>query len=71
MARITSKRGTSTVSTQGLIFGKKSSAVPKNEIITTNRGTSVINTNDIPKVSKPSLKGQKITVKRGTEVIIL
>ena len=71
MARITSKRGTSTVSTQGLVFGKVSSKLPKNEIITTNRGTSVINTNDIPRVSQPSLKGQKITVKRGTEVITL
>ncbi len=71
MAKITSKRGTSNVSTQGLVFGKKSSAVPKNEIITTNRGTSVINTNDIPKVSKPSLKGQKITTNRGTSTTTL
>ena len=71
MARITSKRGTSTVSTQGLIFGKKSSAVPKNESITVNLGTKVVKTADIPNVSKPSLKGQKITVKRGTEVITL
>ena len=66
MVTITSKRGTSTINAQGLVFGKKSSAVPKNETITTNRGTSVIKAKDIPTVSQPSLKGQKITTKRGT-----
>ena len=71
MTTITSKRGTSTINTQGLVFGKKSSAVPKNETITTNRGTSVIKAKDIPTIVKPSLKGQTITVKRGTEVITL
>ena len=71
MATITSKRGTSTINTQGLVFGKKSSVVPKNETITTNRGTSVIKAKDIPNITKPSLKGQTITVKRGTEVITL
>ena len=66
MVTITSKRGTSTINAQGLIFKKVSSKLPKNETITTNRGTSVIKAKDIPTVSQPSLKGQKITTKRGT-----
>ena len=71
MTTITSKRGTSTTTDDGLVFGKKSSVLPKNESITVNLGTKVVKTADIPNVSKPSLKGQKITVKRGTEVITL
>jgi len=55
----------------GLVFGKKSSVLPKNETLTINRGTKVIKTEDIPTQKKISLKGQTITVKRGTEVIIL
>mgnify|MGYP001049075041 FL=1 len=70
MVTITSKRGTSTINAQGLIL-KVSSKLPKNETITTNRGTSVIKTEDIPNVSRIDLKGQTITVKRGTEVITL
>ena len=66
MVTITSKRGTSTINAQGLIFKKVSSKLPKNETITTNRGKSVIKAKDIPTVSQPSLKGQKITTKRGT-----
>ena len=68
MVTITSKRGTSTINAQGLIFKKVSSKLPKNETITTNRGTSVIKAKDIPTVSQPSLKGQKITTKRGTSI---
>ena len=71
MTTITSNRGTSTRNAQGLVFGKKSSKVPQNETITTNRGTSVIKVKDIPTIAQPSLKGQKITVCRGTEVITL
>ena len=71
MTTITSNRGTATINAQGLVFGKKSSVVPQNETITTNRGTSVVKTADIPKVTKPSLKGQTITVNRGTGVITL
>jgi len=52
----------------GLVFGKKSSVLPKNETLTINRGTGVIKTEDIPNVVKPSLKGQTITVNRGTAV---
>ena len=68
MTTITSNRGTATINAQGLVFGKQSSVLPKNETITTNRGTSVVKTADIPKVTKPSLKGQTITVNRGTAV---
>ena len=68
MTTIASKRGTSTINAQGLVFGKRSSIVPKNETLTTKRGTDVVKVKDIPKVSQPSLKGQTITVNRGTAV---
>lgn len=71
MATITSRRGTSTIKDDGLVFGKKSSVLPKNESITVNRGTQVVKTEDIPAQEKTDLKGQKITVKRGTDSIIL
>ena len=66
MTTLTSKRGTSTINAQGLVFGKRSSKLPKNETITTKRGTDVIKVEDIPTVSKVDLKGQTITVNRGT-----
>ena len=71
MTTITSNRGTSTIKDDGLVFGKKSSVLPKNESITVNLGTKVIKTADIPTQKKVSLKGQTITVKRGTDTIIL
>jgi hypothetical protein len=71
MTTISSKRGTSTIKDDGLVFGKKSSVLPNNESITVNLGTKVIKTADIPTQKKVSLKGQTITVKRGTDTIIL
>ena len=71
MTTITSKRGTSTIKDDGLVYGKKSSVLPKNETITINRGTKVVKTEDIPTQKKVSLKGQTVTVKRGTDSIIL
>ena len=71
MTTITSNRGTSTTKDDGLVFGKKSSVLPANESITVNLGTKVIKTADIPTQKKVSLKGQTITVKRGTDTIIL
>ena len=71
MTTITSNRGTATIKDDGLVFGKKSSVLPKNESITVNLGTKVIKTADIPTQKKVSLKGQTITVKRGTDTIIL
>jgi len=68
MTTLTSRRGTSTINAQGLVFGKRSSKLPKNETITTNRGTGVVKVKDIPTVSKIDLKGQTITVNRGTGV---
>ena len=71
MTTITSKRGTSTITDDGLVFGRKTSVLPKNESITVNRGTKVVKTEDIPTQKKISLKGQPVTVKRGTDSIIL
>ena len=71
MVTLTSKRGTSTIRGDGLVFKRVTSKLPKNEVITYNLGTSVINSNDIPTQKKVSLKGQTVTVKRGTEVLIL
>ena len=71
MSTITSKRGTSTTTDDGLVFGKKSSVLPKNETITINRGTEVVKTADIPTKEKIDLKGQTVTVNRGTDSIIL
>ena len=71
MTTITSKRGTSTITDDGLVFGKKSSVLPKNETITVNRGTKVVKTEDIPTQKKVNLKGETVSVKRGTDSIIL
>ena len=71
MGTLTSKRGTSTIKDDGLVFGKKSSVLPKNESITVNRGTKVVKTEDIPAQKKVNLKGQTVSVKRGTESLIL
>ena len=71
MTTMTSKRGTSTTKDDGLVFGKKSSVLPKNEYITINRGTEVVKTEDILTEKKISLKGQTVSVKRGTDSIIL
>ena len=71
MVTLTSKRGTSTITDDGLVFGKKSSVLPKNESITVNRGTKVVKTEDILTEKKISLKGQTVSVKRGTDSIIL
>ena len=71
MTTITSKRGTATIKDDGLVFGKQSSVLPENETITTNLGTNVVKTADIPQQKKVNLKCQTITVKRGTEVITL
>ena len=67
MTTITANRGTSTIKTQNLPLRK----ISGNETITINRGTGVVKVKDIPSTAKPSLKGQRITVCRGTEVIIL
>ena len=70
MVTITTNRGTSTINAQGLVFGKRSSVIPKNEILTIKRGTDVAKVKGIT-IAQPSLKGLPITVNRGTEVITL
>ena len=78
MAKITSKRGTSTIKVADVKnwagetfknFQKEQLKVAGEEtVLTQNRGTSTIVAKDIPDVPKPSLKGQKITTNRGTSV---
>ena len=60
MTTITSNRGTSTTTDDGLVYGKKSSVLPQN--------TKVIKTEDIPTQKMADLKGQTITVNRGTAI---
>jgi len=42
-----------------------------NTVLSIHRGTATIQAKDIPVVSQPSLKGQKITTNRGTSVRVL
>ena len=78
MVKITTKRGTA-VQNVNAIFGKFTQEAQKlqkerlqisgsNTTLVTNRGTATIQAKDIPTVSQPSLKGQKITTKRGTSI---
>ena len=67
MTTITTNRGTSTIKTQNL----SSKKISGNETITINRGTDVVKVKDIPSIAIPSLKGQRITVNRGTWVVTL
>ena len=78
MVKITTKRGTA-VQNVNAEFGKFTQAAQKlqrerlqvsgaNTVLSTQRGTATIQAKDIPAVSQPSLKGQKITTNRGTSV---
>ena len=78
MVKLTTNRGTA-VQNINAEFGKFTQAAQKlqkerlqisgsNTVLVTNRGTSTIQAKDIPVVSQPSLKGQKITTNRGTSV---
>ena len=80
MVTLTSKRGTSTTKTETVQnwagetfknFEKARLSQIQNETLTTKRGTDVVKVKDIPTIAQPSLKGQKITVCRVTEVITL
>ena len=81
MVKLTTKRGTA-VQNINAIFGKFTQEAQKlqkerlqvsgaNTVLVTHRGTATIQAKDIPVVSQPSLKGQKITTNRGTAVRIL
>ena len=78
MVQLTTKRGTA-VQNINAIFGKFTEEAQKlqkerlqvsgaNTVLVTHRGTATVLAKDIPVVSQPSLKGQKITTNRGTAV---
>jgi uncharacterized Zn ribbon protein len=78
MVKLTTKRGTA-VQNINAIFGKFTEEAQKlqkerlqvsgaNTVLVTHRGTATVLAKDIPVVSQPSLKGQKITINRGTAV---
>jgi hypothetical protein len=78
MVKISSKRGTSTIDAANVKnwagetfknFQKEQLKVAGlDTVLSQKRGTSTIVARDIPDVPQPSLKGQKITTKRGTSV---
>ena len=81
MVKLTTKRGTA-VQNINAIFGKFTQEAQKlqkerlqvsgaNTVLGTHRGTATVQAKDIPVVSQPSLKGQKITTNRGTSTITL
>ena len=81
MVKLTTKRGTA-VQNINATFGKFTQEAQKlqkerlqisgaNTVLVTNRGTATIQAKDIPVVSQPSLKGQKLTTNRGTSVRVL
>ena len=81
MVQLTTKRGTA-VQNINAIFGKFTQEAQKlqkerlqvsgaNTVLVTHRGTATIQAKDIPVVSQPSLKGQKITTNRGTSTFTL
>ena len=81
MVKLTTKRGTA-VQNINATFGKFTEEAQKlqkerlqvsgaNTVLVTHRGTATVMAKDIPVVSQPSLKGQKITTDRGTAVRIL
>ena len=78
MVKLTTKRGTA-VQNINATFGKFTEEAQKlqkerlqvsgaNTVLVTHRGTATVMAKDIPVVSQPSLKGQKITTNRGTSV---
>ena len=81
MVKLTTHRGTA-VQNINAIFGKFTQEAQKlqkerlqvsgaNTVLVTHRGTATVLAKDIPVVSQPSLKGQKITTNRGTSTITL
>ena len=81
MVKLTTKRGTA-VQNINAIFGKFTEEAQKlqkerlqvsgaNTVLVTHRGTATVQAKDIPVVSRPSLKGQTLTINRGTAVRVL
>ena len=85
MVKITTKRGTAVENVSDDNIAGQSHYSPEaqerqkkrlqlsgdNTTIVTKRGTEKIKAKDIPYVPQPSLKGQKITTKRGTSIVTL
>jgi hypothetical protein len=81
MVKLTTHRGTA-VQNINAIFGKFTEEAQKlqkerlqvsgaNTVLVTHRGTGTVMAKDIPAVSRPSLKGQTLTINRGTAVRVL
>ena len=81
MVKLTTKRGTA-VQNINATFGKFTQEAQKlqkerlqvsgaNTVLVTHRGTATVQAKDIPVVSQPSLKGQKLTTNRGTSIRVL
>ena len=80
MVTITTKRGTSTKNTEvaknwaGETFKNfQNEQLQKagSNMLVTKRGTATIQVKNIPVVAQPSLKGQKVTINRGTSTRVL
>ena len=78
MVKLTTKRGTAVQNINAIFvkFTEEAQQLQKerlqvsgaNTVLVTHRGTATVLAKDIPVVSQPSLKGQKITINRGTAV---
>ena len=81
MVKVTSKRGTSTTEVENIknwagdafkkVQKERLDLAGGNTKLSQKRGTSTIKAKDIPDVPRCSLKGQKITTKRGTSTSVL
>ena len=81
MVKVTSKRGTSTTEVENIknwagdafkkVQKERLDLAGGNTKLSQKRGTSTIKAKDIPDVPRPSLKGRKITTKRGTSTSVL
>jgi hypothetical protein len=81
MVKITTKRGTSVTDAENIqnwagetfkqIQKERLTAAGPNTDLVQKRGTSTIKAKDIPNVPQPSLKGQKLTINRGTSTVTL
>jgi hypothetical protein len=81
MVKVTSKRGTSTTTAENVknwagdafkkVQKERLDLAGENIKLSQKRGTSTIKAKDVPDIPRPSLKGQKITTKRGTSINVL
>jgi hypothetical protein len=82
MVKLTTNRGTALKKALG-VFGhglspeaqksqqERLQIAGPNTVLVTNRGTATIQAKNVPSVTKPSLKGQKVTINRGTSIRVL